>query len=513
MATTFSPSVMTELENRGISVETINQQLEHFKNGFPYLRLAGSATVGNGIMKLDDNAIQAALKRWERYLADGGSVTKFVPASGAASRMFKALFAFVNGDSETPEQGSDVEDLIKNIQSLPFSTQLDTVLKSLENKDLETLLKEKKYKTIIKAIISPEGMNYGNLPKGLLTFHRYEDKTTRTPLEEHMVEGALTAATNGTVNLHFTVSGAHRELFKKKINEVKPTLENKFGLRYNIGISEQKPSTDTVAADMDNKLFYDDKGHPVFRPGGHGALIENLGDIDSTVVFIKNIDNIVPDNEREDTILYKKVLAGVLIETHDIIVEFLDELNNGRPTRQRLQEMIGFLEKTLCTYKEGMASLDDTALINYLKEKFNRPMRVCGMVINEGEPGGGPYLAYNRDGSYSPQILESSQINKADNTAMDMMSRATHFNPVDLVCYIKDPEGKPYDLKKYVDPDTGFISQKSLGGRDLKALELPGLWNGAMSDWSTIFIEVPASTFNPVKTVNDLLRPVHQADK
>lgn len=501
------------LNARGISEQTVSDQLARFKIGFPYLKLAGSATVGNGILQLDAQAELVAEQRWERYLAEGGSVTKFVPASGAASRMFKALLAFVNSDAEEPVEGSDVAQLIDRIFDLPFSDELDQTLQRLHNETLAEMLRTKRYKEIVAAVVGKEGMNYGQLPKGLLSFHRYSPAEVRTPLEEQMVEGAQTAAAEGNVNLHFTVSGAHRDLFEKKIESVRPGMEEKFGVKYNIGLSEQKASTDTIAADMDGNTFRDSNGNLVFRPGGHGALIANLGEIDSAVVFIKNIDNIVPDSEREATIRYKKILAGLLIEAHDTVDEYLRKLRSGVPSRDELVRMTDFLENVLCTHKAGVRDLSDSELASYLVSKFDRPLRVCGMVVNEGEPGGGPYIAYNSDGSYSPQILESTQINTCDERSVSLMAGATHFNPVDLVCYIRDIDDKPYDLTKYVDHETGFISSKSYEGRDLQALELPGLWNGAMSDWSTIFVEVPAATFNPVKTVNDLLRPVHQADK
>lgn len=509
----LTPKDLEQLSSRKISAESIANQLTRFREGFPFLKLAASATVGNGIIKLTENEEAAALARWEKYLADGGSVTKFVPASGAASRMFKALFSFINGDDDTPQPGSDVEKLINRIEDLPFKAELDNVLSAKTGMDAVALRSEGRYKEIISAIVDADGMNYGNLPKGLLTFHRYADKSTLTPLEEHMMEGAQTVASGNKVNLHFTVSTPHRELFVKKINEVKNRLEEKTNVTFNISLSEQKPSTDTVAATTQNELFRNDAGEIVFRPGGHGALIENLNDIDSTVVFIKNIDNVVPEDERKDTVRYKKVIGGLLISVHDRIEHYLRLIDSNSVTKDDIAEMISFLENILFTHIDGLADCDEQTVLKYLKKKFDRPVRVCGMVRNEGEPGGGPYLAYNSDGSYSPQILESTQIDTENQQSLQMMKESTHFNPVDLVCYLRDTEGKPYDLRKYVDESTGFISQKSSGGRDLLALELPGLWNGAMSDWSTVFVEVPASTFNPVKTVNDLLRPVHQADK
>jgi hypothetical protein len=313
------------------------------------------------------------------------------------------------------------------------------------------------------------------------------------------------------VNLHFTVSADHRKLFEAKIKEATPAMEAAYGVKYNISISEQKPSTDTIAAALDNSPFRTDDGRLVFRPGGHGALIANLGDMDSAVVFIKNIDNVVPDSLRQSTIQYKQVLAGTLILVHDQIEKYLKALRQGNYDDALLAEIVGFMRKTLSTDSTKFDTLHGAELAKYLEAKLNRPVRVCGMVRNDGEPGGGPFLAYNADGSVSPQILESTQIDHNNAEYMEMMGHATHFNPVDLVCYIKDIDGKRFDLPAYVDALTGFISSKSFAGKELKALELPGLWNGAMSDWCTVFVEVPSSTFNPVKTVNDLLRPAHQS--
>lgn len=498
------------LKQKGIAPATVEAQLARFTTGFPYLRLKASAKVGEGIMQLSGSQQDLAVDRWNRFLADGGSVCKFVPASGAASRMFKALFAFVNGEDSIPAEGSDVANLIALIDKTPFYDELNRVVVDLHGKNIHTLLEEKRYKDIIAAIILPEGLNYGNLPKAVLSFHRYPDGTVRTPLEEQLMEGAQTAAVDGKVNLHFTVSAAHQGLFADKLAVAVPKFENATGLKYNVSTSEQKPSTDTIAAALDNSPFRDDNGNLVFRPGGHGALIENLNDIDATVVFIKNIDNVVPDSQRAATVHSKKVLAGTLILAHDKVVEYLRALHEGSRDEQLLSAVVEFLKSTFSISSDKFDSLKGDALAEMLIGLLNRPLRVCGMVRNEGEPGGGPFIAYNPDGTASPRILGSTQIDTSVDEYKNIMSQATHFNPVDLVCYIRNIDGDKFNLPEYVDPETGFISSKSLGGRELRALELPGLWNGAMSNWLTIFVEVPGASFNPVKTVNDLLRPAHQ---
>ena len=329
-------------------------------------------------------------------------------------------------------------------------------------------------------------------------------------MEEHLVEGALYAANrNGKVNVHFTVSPEHRALFQALVEEKAATYAKKFGVEYSISFSEQKPSTDTVAADMENKPFRD-QGKLLFRPGGHGALIENLNDLEADVIFIKNIDNVVPDKLKGDTVEYKKLIAGVLVTLQQKVFAYLELLDSGKYTHEQLLEMLQFLQKSLYCKNPAVKDLEDSELAIYLKKKLNRPMRVCGMVKNVGEPGGGPFLAYNQDGTISLQILESSQIDMNDSEKKEMFEKGTHFNPVDLVCAVRNYKGEKFNLVDYVDKATGFISYKSKNGKDLKALELPGLWNGAMSDWNTVFVEVPLSTFNPVKTVNDLLRDQHQ---
>lgn len=498
-----------QLAARGVTEEQLMSQVNRFKTGFPYLKIYDSARPGEGITILTPEEEAQAVARWDKFLADGGDVCKFVPASGAASRMFKALFGFVDGDADKAPEGSDVDKLLKGIHDVAFFAELDAVLKKNLGKGVDELLAEGRQKEVISGIISADGLNYGNLPKGLLTFHHAENGT-RTPVEEQLMEGAQSARqSNGTVKMHLTVSPAHRAAFEKKLAEAVPEIEKQMNVKIDVTMSEQKASTDTVAVNEDNTLFRED-GKMVFRPGGHGALIQNLNDLDSTVVFIKNIDNVVPDSRRGATLQYKKVIAGYLMELHDKAVNYIAAIDRRDYNEAKLNEIAGFLRKNFCFEAPELETLKGEDLATYLRAKLDRPMRVCGMVRNEGEPGGGPYIAFNSDGSRSLQILESSQIDLSKEENKEMMAKATHFNPVDLVCYICDAEGRKYDLPAHVDPETGFISSKSLHGRSLKALELPGLWNGAMSDWNTAFVEVPIATFNPVKTVNDLLRPQHQ---
>lgn len=509
---TFTPADLEQLSSKGISRAIVDAQLDRFRTGFPYLTIDSPSSVGNGILPVDAEMEKACLDRWSRFLNDGGDVLKFVPASGAASRMFKALFAFVNGAEDVPEAGSPVAQLVEKIGDFAFYGQLKAVTEKKYGLSPEDLAAAGRFKDLVGAIILPDGLNYGALPKALLSFHRYEDGSVRTSLEEQLAEGAQTAASKGgKVRLHFTVSSNHRKLFEAKLTEAVPAMEKRFGVSYDISLSEQKPSTDTIAVTPDNDLFRDDAGKLVFRPGGHGALIENLNDIDAAVVFIKNIDNVVGDSHREDTIHYKKFIGGLLMVVRDRIAALTAALASD-PTEETVAEATAFVENILFIHSEGLAA--DRSLgerRDVLLSIFDRPLRVCGMVRNEGEPGGGPYNAYSSDGkTIAPQILESTQIDKNNPENVDMMKNAGYFNPVDLVCYLKRADGTSYNLPDYVDPQTGFISEKSAGGRDLRALELPGLWNGAMSDWNTVFVEVPASTFNPVKTVNDLLRPAHQ---
>lgn len=501
---------LQQLTTIGITQEQVNAQLHDFKTGFPFLKLDGAASIGNGIFAPSETGKENYIKEWENYKNSGHKIVKFVPASGAASRMFKDMFAFRDADYNTPQ--SDFEKkYFSQIVHFAFYDALNECLKQQKGKDVPTLLQEEDYKSVAAAMLNADGLNYGSLPKGMLLFHAYNDRA-RTPMEEHLVEGALYAQSNGEANIHFTVSPEHLELFKKKVSETEGFYSKNFGIKFNISFSLQKESTNTIAVTLDNEPFRNEDGSILFRPGGHGALIENLNDIDADIVFIKNIDNVVPDRLKDETVTYKNLLAGMLINMQSKTFDYLHILDSGDYNHEQLEEMADFLQTTLCCRKAGLEKLSDEELAAYLHSKFNRPMRVCGVVKNVGEPGGGPFRAYNHDGSVSLQILESSQIDTSNEEYMKMFTEGTHFNPVDLVCAIKDYQGHSFDLPKFVDKSTGFISSKSKNGKELRALELPGLWNGAMSDWNTIFVEVPLITFNPVKTVNDLLRPEHQPE-
>ncbi|MBC8616123.1 DUF4301 family protein [Parabacteroides faecis] len=500
---------LKQLADKGISEQQIEEQLACFAKGFPYLEIAASASVEKGVRVVSQEDQATYMEAWDAYLAKNKRILKFVPASGAASRMFKNLYEFLSASYDVP--ANDFEKKFFNeITHFAFYDALNAVCLANEDKDIPALVAAGNYKAVVSNLLDGKGLNYGQLPKGLLLFHR-SGETIRTAMEEHLAEGAMYAKNNaGEVNIHFTVSPEHKALFEKLVSEKKQAYEEKFSVGYDISFSVQKPSTDTVAADMDNNPFRDKNDKLLFRPGGHGALIENLNDIDADVVFVKNIDNVVPDSFKCSTVIFKKVIAGVLVTLQERIFNYLDLIETGKYSHDQVEEMIHFLQDDLCIKNPDTKLLEDAELILYIKNKLLRPLRVCGMVKNVGEPGGGPFLAQNPDGTISLQILESSQIDLKDPEKKAMFEQGTHFNPVDLVCALKNHKGEKYNLPDYVDKNTGFISYKSKDGRELKALELPGLWNGAMSDWNTVFVEVPIETFNPVKTVNDLLRPEHQ---
>ena len=504
----LSPKDLEQIERKGISEQQIKKELEEFKTGFPFLKLDAAASIGNGIIATSAEDVKRYTEAWNAYKAEGKKIVKFVPASGAASRMFKNMFAFLTADYDVPTTDFE-KTFFDNVVKFAFYPALNAMCEKNEGKNIEALMGEGNYKAVVANLLEAKGLNYGQLPKGLLLFHSYEDGA-RTPLEEHLVEGALYADSKGMVHIHYTVSPEHRTLFEKKVADTKDKYEKAYNVKYDITFSEQKPSTDTIAVNPDDTPFRNADGSLLFRPGGHGALIENLNEIPADVVFIKNIDNVVPDRLKADTVTYKQVIAGVLVSLQEKAFEYLRLLDEGTYNHEKLEEMIRFVQRDLCCRKHDIKELEDAELVIYLRSKLNRPMRLCGVVKNVGEPGGGPFLTYNQDGTVSLQILESSQIDKSNTEYMKMFTEGTHFNPVDLVCAVKNYKGEKFNLPDYVDRTTGFISSKSKNGKDLKALELPGLWNGAMSNWNTVFVEVPLSTFNPVKTVNDLLREQHQ---
>lgn len=504
----FTEDDKSLLAKKGISEKQIKTQLESFKHGFPFLKLKAAASKENGIIAPSEAEQAQALTAWETYTSEGDKVvTKFVPASGAASRMFKNIFEFSNSNYERPTTAFE-KSFFAGLKDFAFYDDLNIACQNMYAKGVDQLIADSEYKKIVYGMLDEKGLNYGALPKGLLKFHKYKEGS-RTPVEEHLVEAALYATSKGRANVHFTVSAEHKTLFKTLVQEKINDYENKYNVKYSVTFSEQKPSTDTIAATLENEPFRTE-GKLLFRPGGHGALIENLNDINSDIIFVKNIDNVVPDRLKDQTTTWKQIIAGILVTKQQTAFEYLRKLDSGKYSHADIEDIIRFVQRDLCCRNEHIKELEDADLVIYLRKKLNRPMRVCGVVKNVGEPGGGPFLAYNSDGTISLQILESSQIDTNNPDYVAMFKNGTHFNPVDLVCAVKDYKGNAFNLPDYVDKNTGFISQKSKNGKELKALELPGLWNGAMSDWNTIFVEVPLITFNPVKTVNDLLRNEHQ---
>ena len=512
----FSNKDKSQIMAMGLTESIVTEQISRFKQGYPPLKITTAATINHGIKTLKDNKLSQLVDYYEDNSKRLKKV-KFVPASGAASRMFKDLFKVLNSYEGSEKDYLKIMEnrsfgsiyyMCQNIRNFAFFNDLDAVLHSKKS-SYDDISKRKDILSLLRNLLTVEGLNYANLPKGLLKFHRQE-KGARTPVEEHLVEGARYAGSGEKVNLHFTVSENHLELFKTHVDEVVGWYEKKFKIKYNIDFSIQKSSTDTIAVDLENNPFRDDAGNMVFRPGGHGALLQNLNEISADLVFVKNIDNVVQDRIKQDTILYKKALAGLLIKLRNETFDWIKKLNNRSASKYIYEAMVFVARGLNNKLPEGFEERPETEQISFLLEKLNRPIRVCGMVKNEGEPGGGPFWVKNDDGSVSLQIAESSQI---DEDKKDLMKKATHFNPVDLVCSLSDYNGKQFDLNNYTDPNTGFISEKSFQGRVLKALELPGLWNGAMANWNTVFVEVPVSTFAPVKTVNDLLKEGHLYEK
>ena len=476
---------LDSLRARGIDSAQIDLQVARFKTGFPVITISRPATLGDGIVSLGESDFGALLTRFDEV--DNVKIVRFAPASGAATRMMKEMFEFAESDKESQA----VDTVFEKIGQFPFYNDLVNAGVDMSDK-----------KAVVKAILF-EPLEYGKYPKGVIKFHNAVGGQTRTPICEQLIEAAVygVSKTDGkgeTAHMHFTVSGEHLALFEAEVAAYKESIEKEFGVKLDVSYSTQKASTDTIAVSLDNEPMRKACGELLMRPAGHGALIENLNDIDADMIFVKTIDNVQPEKYRKEATNYKKAIGAFAIDVQKQINEFIADIDNGTADPEVI---IAFVEDKL-GYRFGEATN-----FEHLRSLLNRPVRVCGMVKNEGEPGGGPFWVVADDGSMSLQILESSQIADDDK---HLMKDATHFNPVDLVCLVRDSEGIKFDLRQYVDADAGFISEKSYEGKALKAMELPGLWNGAMANWNTLFVEVPMVTFSPVKTIVDLLRPEHQ---
>jgi len=502
----LSTADIDQIQREGLSAERVNEQIALFVRGVSHIELNRPCTVHDGIEIIPPEDEEYLIARYDRAVA-AGRCLKFVPASGAASRMFREWFRGLDQPWKVsdPAAASFAEQLTK----YPFYDDLRQTIFSA-GEDIDFLMEEKKYSNILAYILTSRGLQYGQLPKALLKFHNYPEGS-RTSLEEHLVEAALYVTDACRVSrLHITVSPEHRQPLEAFLDRVRPVYEGIFGVTYEIGVSCQETATNTIAVDMDNRPFRSDDGKLCFRPGGHGALLKNLNDIDGDVIFLKNIDNIAPDRVKPVTVRYKKALAGLLLKLQKETFRHLECLAADRVTLEEMTAIDDFCrEKFHIVFPGDYRQWPLEKRKNSWREKLDRPIRVCGVVRNEGEPGGGPFWVEEGEGAQSLQIVEESQIDPRSANQRILWSGATHFNPVDLVCAVRDFKGRKFDLEKYVDPGAVSISIKSEKGRDLKALELPGLWNGSMAKWNTVFVEVPIETFNPVKTVEDLLRPQH----
>ena len=511
----FNEKDLQQIESRGIKFSEVEKQIGYFRNGISKIELVRPAIIGDGIETVTKEDEEVLIQAFDE-LKTAYRIFKFIPASGAASRMFKALFeahTFLKHHPENEEtffrEHPEVKDFFDNLEAYPFYFDLKEKARE-KNLDLDVMKKEKDYEHILQLLLGGEGLNYGDLPKGLLKFHSYEG-ISRTAFEEHFEETMdYLSDEDEEVYLHFTVSPVYRRHFEELAQSTADVYSENRATRFVVEFSEQESGTDTLAVDLDNQPFRDMDGTLVFRPGGHGALLGNLQDIDGSVVFIGNIDNIAPEAMRLFKVRYKKILGGYLLSRVQTIHKFLRQLEQGEHEEPFRTEIIRFIREMS---NDEASLLENETDIGFIKKAFdflNRPVRVCGMVENVGEPGGGPFWVKDNTGKISRQIVERSQVDLSDYGQETILNLSTHFNPVDMVCFTKDFKGEPFDLLSFRDPDLGFISKKSIGGKDIKALELPGLWNGSMADWITYFVDLPLATFTPVKTVFDLLRPEHR---
>jgi Domain of unknown function (DUF4301) len=516
MEENFSKTDIDFINNHGIPLQKIEQQLHFFKKGIAKIILDRPAIINDGIIKISElNAANYAVFFDQKK--QNLKLEKFVPASGAASRMFKFLNEFLNEfdiENETinayinRKNETNLSVFLAGMEKFPFFEKIHSQLKN-DFPDFSSWERDKKNLQFIKILLDKNQLDYANKPKGVLPFHNYQDHSA-TPIEEHLKEAAYYANSNNKAHLHFTVSEEHQKSFEFILETIKPKIETESNTKIEINFSYQNKNTDTIAVDLNNNPFRDENENLVFRPGGHGALIDNLNQLDADIVFVKNIDNVI-QNHVALVAMYKKALAGLLLKLQDKVFSFLKQIENNEIQSDQIEEIIDFAASKLNVEIIGNFNkfTGDNKLI-YLKKILNRPIRVCGMVKNEGEPGGGPFWIVGGKGKVSLQIIESSQVDLSDVLQKKIIESATHFNPVDLVCGLKDYKGNKFDLTNFVNENRGFVVSKTKNGKDLKGYELPGLWNGAMAKWITIFAEVPLITFNPVKTVNDLLKAAHQ---
>jgi hypothetical protein len=511
---------LAQIADRGLTLDEVERQIRLLERP-RHPRLERACAAGDGIRVLSETEIDR-LTTLQGEACAAGRFRKFVPASGAATRMFQSLLAALGSGQDLARSAIEQQALAGSTEARELLVFADGIrrfaffddLASVLLRDglaIDSLIEKGDLGPILTYLLSEEGLDYAALPKGLLRFHRYASGS-RTPFEEHLVEAAAYVNDGQTARLHFTVSPQHREAFVRHLDSVRASYERSYATRFEVGFSLQKPSTDTVAVDLEDRPFRDPGGDLLFRPGGHGALIENLNDLGADLVYIKNIDNVVPDDRKAGTVRAKRALGGVLVETQQQIFHHLECLTGASPSSEDLRYALDFVRHDLCVEPpEAIERGDAVSLRYFLVRKLERPLRVCGMVRNTGETGGGPFWVRGADGAGSLQIVETAEVDAASEEQRAILASASYFNPVDVACALRDRHGRCFDLRRHVDQDAVFVTQKSSGGRLLKALERPGLWNGGMADWNTVFVEVPGNSFDPVKTVNDLLRPEHQA--
>ncbi|HYC57417.1 MAG TPA: DUF4301 family protein [Candidatus Binatia bacterium] len=511
----FTSQDLADLSARGIAIDDARDLLRLYESPPPAARLARTCTAGDGILCLDDDRAHAYAQAYDAAAADL-TVAKFVPASGAASRMFRALLATAanqrarsRDDLATLAASGDADakaalEVVDNLTRFACYEDLAELL-SRRGTTPEYLARND-VRALLRALLADDGLGYANLPKGLLAFHR-EGSERRTPFEEHLVEAAMYARGRGGVcRLHFTVSPEHEQRFRDLLARVRSRYEDRFGVRYQVEFSHQKPSTDAIAVDPSGAPFRDRNGRLLFRPAGHGALIENLGEVDAELLFIKNIDNVTVDALKGLTSLWKRVLAGVLLELRDRIAACARAVEARR--EGSVDAALAMLEQRFGA--RSPHGLDAAQRRELALERLGRPLRVCGMLSADTNPGGGPFWVRDAAGDVSAQVVEVSQVDRADPAQRALLEGSKFFNPVDVVCTTRNWRNERLDLLRYVDREAVFIAEKSQDGRPLRSLERPGLWNGAMAGWNTVFVAVPADTFHPVKTLNDLLAPAHQ---